>query len=793
MAFQQDKHDIGILRQDGSTKVGFILARKNGTPIYEVYDDEYLARHQTTVAGYDALSPEKEFAIVRDDWRSGFGLEVYDENDPKRYFASYGMDLRFRGMALAGPKATGIAVPATASTPTYTITDASIESWTGNTPDSWSLSAGASSYVKDEQVIVHDGTHSCQFDLPGNATKYYIYQDFTNPGEWDYYDITITAYGRQSNPACTARLELMRNGSSVAADDVSTTDSFEQLSVSYTVPTGTTSLQIRLNATDDNTNEEVYWDLVALSFTAPIAKTNPHAFAEFNDGLYLDFGKFVYKLNGTGDGWTAVGPADTVYGFDATITDLEPFNDDQLYIALGTSNAYWEITTGEVFTENTLTVTDFKFFTMVGPTPTMWGVDSDNTIRSTVNPANGGTQWSATTTVDTSYHDINSMLSFDNALYIFKDDRPYYLDSNGAVQTLTNITRPITTANGGKNSIEYQGKIYMPWGKTILEWDSGTFTWRSPAEFGNAVADFDGDVQALAADEQWLFAAVDNGAKIEILAGRLETIGSTTSWVWHPIQEITLAGCETMFVSNVYQKRLWIASTSSSDSLYYIPLPSGYGDVVNDTNRSFQTGGYFITPWHHANFKGDSKAFIKITLTMTGTSSTVYFTVEYQLKGSSNWTEINSTAKFKTSPTTTGYIPVDDISSAKPVSTAIRFKITAVTGATTSTPVLIDYDVRGILYPTRRDLIYCEVRCADQITLNDGTKERDNDAANIKTVLEEAKNNATWPVTLYDYKDGSTIYVRILPTKPFSKIVKDEVSGNLERRFYLLLQKVPLS
>ena len=84
--YSKDKHELGILRSDGSTTCGFILNRdKSGTPIYQEFDDEYMAQQQTTEPGYDALPPEKELRIGQSDWRSGFGQEVYSANDPKRY------------------------------------------------------------------------------------------------------------------------------------------------------------------------------------------------------------------------------------------------------------------------------------------------------------------------------------------------------------------------------------------------------------------------------------------------------------------------------------------------------------------------------------------------------------------------------------------------------------------------------------------------------------------------------------------------------------------------------------
>ena len=112
-SYISEKFDIGILRQDGSTKIGLMLKRdKNDTPSYQVFDDEYLAQQYFTgEASYASLPPEKELVMRQDDWRSGLGLEFYDSSDPKRYHKST-MDLRWRGVAMAGVTSTAIAMPA---------------------------------------------------------------------------------------------------------------------------------------------------------------------------------------------------------------------------------------------------------------------------------------------------------------------------------------------------------------------------------------------------------------------------------------------------------------------------------------------------------------------------------------------------------------------------------------------------------------------------------------------------------------------------------------------------------
>ena len=139
MPYSKTKHDLGFLGTDGSTKIGLRLAKdKQGNLIYRTFDDEYLANQLFTgTPGYGNLPPEKELAIRQDDWRSGFGLEYYDAADPKRYFSSIGMDGRYKGMFVAGPIATGIAIPVTHTAPTSSIQNGGFENWTSDDPNKW--------------------------------------------------------------------------------------------------------------------------------------------------------------------------------------------------------------------------------------------------------------------------------------------------------------------------------------------------------------------------------------------------------------------------------------------------------------------------------------------------------------------------------------------------------------------------------------------------------------------------------------------------------------------------------
>ncbi len=101
--YNPTQHDIGIpiVGSDGTSTnvIGMILAQREMrlnsktppylVPFYQEFDDEYLAsQFFSDPAGYGNLPPEKEIAIRQDDWRAGFGEDIFDSSDPRRYFSS---------------------------------------------------------------------------------------------------------------------------------------------------------------------------------------------------------------------------------------------------------------------------------------------------------------------------------------------------------------------------------------------------------------------------------------------------------------------------------------------------------------------------------------------------------------------------------------------------------------------------------------------------------------------------------------------------------------------------------
>jgi len=790
--YNANQHDLGLVNVGsdgaGTSVIGMMLAQRKApdgslAPFYEEYDDEYLAsQFFSDPAGYGNLPPEKSIAIRQDSWRSGFGEDWYDSDDPERYFSSFGMDMRHKGRAILGWTPTTVTKPS-ATTPSIINADMETASsgWSDGPDTAWARTAQHS----------RGGTYS--WGQHTVAAGEYFYQDLS--GYVPSLEYTFTCWMR-ANPINSAFRVNMDDGVSTTNGttvNMPSSTTWYQATVTKTLSAVATRLRVSVEARGPG-GRDYFGDDASISVTAPtVGKTSHRCHATFNDKEYVAFGSLLAKLNAGGTGF------DLVANMGATITDLVPFQvsgTSYLFIFRGTSSNYYYMTTGEVLTESTAANKTYQYAVWVhGAADTMWANDGGNTMRSTVNPLNGGTAWSGQTVIDSPDHSITALLEWQNLVYIMKEDRPYYIDSSGNVQD--DVVPQLETekaTTSGKNATIWQNKLYTQAGaQTLAEVDtSGTITFRSPALSTYNQSEFVGQIFALAHDTFYLYAVIDNSAKVEILAGRMETVGSTTSWVWHPIQEITLTGCETAWVSTVFQKRLWISSTSSGESLYYIPLPATYGNIESDTNRNFKTDGYFETPWLHGNFRADNKHFTKITASLGHDFDTdIYFECWYKRPGGSyvDAGDLKGTSGDRNPEL---FIP-DDGSSVPPFDKKMRLKFVGKTDDTTKTPVLEDYDLRAVLYPTIRKIIACKVRVSDEVRNKLGMV--DGTALLYKTTLDNARDNVLEPISIRDI-DGNTTTVKLLPLPrgtPRWELVKDEQGRNQERWYNLLMMVVKLS
>jgi len=767
MAFNKNSHDIGFnLTTAGS--VGLMLAKnKNGAPLYSVDEDQFIVdQFQTASPDYGALNPQKEIALIQDSWNGGLGFEFYDKKRPAKFWQCLSMDSRKAERLTLGLAKTTITNPTL-----MTITNGGMETWVNATTlGTWTKVGGTTA---QEATIVKAGTYSCK--VTGSTQIYQAAATWVN--SWRGKKVMASVHVCIPSVASgTARIGIkdVAAGAVTWGDTFSTGDNvWHRIYVSKTLDASADQFHIYIDQVDAVGDKISYWDDCHIMEYGSTVD-----WAEFNDDLYYACGNVLLRVEGSD------GSINWVQNFPATITDLcvRTVGTSYLFIALGASSAYWYMTASaatppvEVFTESTLTVKVAEYFAEVSAL-SFWIAFLPSVLYSNTSGLNAGAAWVYVGTVGASADNITDIKSYQGSLYIVKVDRPYYLDSSGVVQILTDMTSGLTRTGTPKIAV-WQGKIYINYYTSLLEYDvnDGSFNWISPKVFttnGTHIS----TILGLAYDDDYLYCIETYIAtgNMQMLAGRHEIIDGVSQWVWHGIASASSFTAVSLFYSCIYASRLWVGSDGTTSNCYF-----------NMSSDYLLTGSALITQWLHAEFKADFKAFIKLTLHTENCTSNIKWSVSYQILNDSTWTSIGD---FTTSPSQSRYIPVDSDSN-KPTSTYIRFYFTGTTNASGVTPILRSYDCRAVLYPARRKIYRMVVYASDNIVNKEGTK-LEQTATSIETIIQEIAN-ATYPVTFYDIL-GNTKTVKLLPTKDLYTATKSEKDGNVEGVYNLMLQEVTTS
>jgi len=297
----------------------------------------------------------------------------------------------------------------------------------------------------------------------------------------------------------------------------------------------------------------------------------------------------------------------------------------------------------------------------------------------------------------------------------------------------------------------WKNRLYVPCGQSSLyeyECATGKITDISIIKAAEGHSSFDEHIAALAGDQEYLYAAVNDGDDVHILAGRWEAIDGSAQWVWHPIHSFESGNAATMLISGIGGRYLYLGTDQPSDGILNFIIPYAYADVLHEEGYELVESGDFITPWMRSNFPTVVKYWKNISITSVCITDKTNIAVYYQKKADVGWTFLGD---CDTNALVDGDYPpeVTTVLNVGASSERIRFKLSLSTEDTDFSPILHGsgggYITKGRLLPERRKTIEATIVVAPSYTLRDGTPEANdmNDLLGILRSLYEANSQVT--------------------------------------------------
>ena len=612
---------------------------------------------------------------------------------------------------------------------TPVIQNPGFEAWASGDPVSWD----ETETVTQSDVSVHSGYYAAKAYTGGK-----LEQNLT----WD------NAY---KSKQFTFRVHLVHAGAGSQTkvgiyDGVSTTWSLTLegmqggwylLSITKTLAAGATELKVRIECVAGDADNACYYDDVSILMGAAPQPSEASKLIEFNGNVLAATGAVLTKLEAD--------TFQTVQAFNVDITDLCVFK-GKLYIAQGWSENFWYTEDLVNFTQCPSENSAAKYMANIGDAQ-FWAADSPNTLRASIDPSDAGNLFSTPYTLPATSYEITGLMNHEEIVFVRKQDQVYYLSAENVYPLIPELSGQINTA------VYYplyywKGKLYIPSGQSSLyEYDNGVVTDISIIKIAEGHLSFDEHIAALAGDQEYLYAAVNDGDEVHILAGRWEAIDGAT-WVWHPIHTFEAGNATAMLISGIGGRYLYLGTDQPSDGILNFIVPYAYADVLHETGYAVVESGDFITPWLRSNFPTVVKYWKSIDITSVCITDKTSIAVYYQKKADISWTflgycDTNALVGGDYPPEVTTVLDIEASSER------IRFKLVLETEDTDFSPILHGsgggYITKARLLPERKKAIEATIVVAPTYLLRDETHEANdmNDLLGILRSLNEANSQVT--------------------------------------------------
>ncbi len=397
--------------------------------------------------------------------------------------------------------------------------------------------------------------------------------------------------------------------------------------------------------------------------------------------------------------WTEVTTADV-----AGVTDLCVFG-NTLFAACGASLPYRYSTDGLTWVTSTLSnnANDHHatyFFvapSSAGTAEVLWKALTPNELCSNTDGTNTATNWSSAAYLgDVSTNITNIFLVNDN-LMIGKTDGLLHYDEDGGLHQL----RPDLATNLSTDNFKYitwwSAGVYFSEINGMGEITSrNTFDPMGPlSDIGNIAKR--GDIVGLAADKDFLYVAVDEGANTHIYKGReIYREGIGLRWEWCPWVYLGTFTCATMATCQhtATDRRLWFGYTLGGTTPFYGTAYVVLSDnPTADSLARFTTSGFLRMSYDYGSDPRWDKLWQSAVLEVKGGASGETVAVTYRKD-----TDASTATNCIAAATTNGVY--ESNFSAELACKRIQCQIDLASNTSTATPEVSYFQAKGIEKPT---------------------------------------------------------------------------------------------
>ena len=491
-------------------------------------------------------------------------------------------------------------------------------------------------------------------------------------------------------------------------------------------------------------------------------------------GVFITSGPYIYKVTLSG-----VTPSCAIVGdFSAdgiTFTDIVEL-DGVLYAGRGDNMDYvysTDGTTWTVFTDANENATAFSVRGNASDIAALWKVQS-NIIKTTTDVRNGGVAWAGSDEVGHSSESVQSAITVDNDIYVFKKEGFYRYDGVNTQDVWKTQYRD--SRNGVGAYLWSNGKIYVPYGSRLLEYDPYGDTALEavypPAGFDSL--ELVGDITAIGGSETHLYVSITNrDNNCYVLKGNRDSNGT---WVWHSILFSDDGGGDPLRVTAllvvgpgvIHPTNPGIIFTKHTGLVRFIVLPRANVHPTEDASCTFGPTGSYIVPSLVGPYTAfGAKTFEKFLNRGSALGSRLSATQTIQLQYEKDRDGVETSLLMLTTDGIAEAPTVGDVAFFR-----IRPHIYLSSSSALATPILEAVALGATLNPGRKRI------WRPVIVLNEHQHFREGGGTDSLPSINATRNAlfgaASKRVTMTDRHTDATYTVRLLDIQPGSLQEKDQ-------------------